>query len=50
MQNISADCKFYPVGKVIQKVGELVIVEANSSINLVDLDNWLFLHVDSQQK
>jgi rRNA processing protein Gar1 len=26
----------------LQKVGELLIVETNSCINLVDLDNWLF--------
>lgn len=50
MQQLSSDCKFYPVGKIIQKIGELVIVEASSCINLVDLDNWLFVNLNSEQK
>lgn len=50
MQQLSPDCKFYPVGKIIQKIGELIIVEANSCNNLVDLDNWLFLNLNSEQK
>jgi rRNA processing protein Gar1 len=32
----------HEVGKVLQKVEELIIVEANNCVNLVDLDNWLF--------
>lgn len=41
-QEVNADTKLFEVGRVMQKVGELLIVEASSCVNLVDLDNWLF--------
>lgn len=41
-QSITPDTKLHEVGKILQKVDDLLIIEANSPINLVDLDNWLF--------
>ena len=41
-QEVNAGTKLLEVGRVIQKVAELLIVEANCCVNLVDLDNWLF--------
>lgn len=32
----------FEVGKIVQRVGRLLIIEANNCNNLADFDNWLF--------
>lgn len=37
-----AETKMFEVGKIIEKVGQILIIEANNCVNLADFDNWLF--------